>query len=59
MVSHEHMAHVLAGVSTTHRTQLTHDEVGGIMAELGIPRKDLIEYREFVKALSSGFVNFK
>jgi len=51
--------HVLAGIQTTHHTELGRDEVSDIMAELHIPRGEPIGVRDFVKALSSGFVQFQ
>lgn len=52
------MMHCLAGIKTTHNTQLDEREVMDIMAELHIGRGEPIVVRDFVKALSSGFVQF-
>ena len=45
-------------VETTNNTHLSDDEVDDIFDELGIRRKDPIRYREFMKKISSGFINF-
>jgi len=52
------MMHVLTGIHTTHNTKLSPEEVTDIMAELRIPRGEAISVRDFVKAMSSGFVQF-
>ena len=57
--SFKEVQHVLAGIATTQGTQLSEDEVKDIMAELRIPRGERIVVRDFVKAMSSGFVQFE
>lgn len=57
--SFNEVQHVLAGIATTQSTQLSQDEVKDIMAELRIPRGERIVVRDFVKAMSSGFVQFE
>lgn len=52
------MMHVLTGIHTTRNTKLSPEEVTDIMAELRIPRGEAISVRDFVKAMSSGFVQF-
>jgi Ca2+-binding EF-hand superfamily protein len=45
-------------VETTNKTNLSDEEVDEIFEELGIRRKDPINYRDFMNKISSGFVNF-
>lgn len=55
-VSAYHMMHVLSGIKTSHHTELTSEEVEELFSELHIDYADPIDYKEFVKALTSGFV---
>lgn len=51
-----HLHHVLAGIRTTHHTELTTEEVDELLEELKIEYTDPVDYVEFVRALTSGFV---
>ena len=57
IVSDAYLRHIME-VQTTNKTHLSDEEVDEIFGELGIKRKDPINYREFMKKISSGFVNF-
>eukprot|EP00938_MAST-03A_sp_MAST-3A-sp1_P000492 g492.t1 len=57
VVSDVSLRHIME-VQTTNKTNLTDDEVDEIFEELGIRRKDPINYRDFMNKISSGFVNF-
>lgn len=57
IVSDSYLRHIME-VKTTQKTHLSDDEVDEIFGELGIMRRDPINYREFMKKMSSGFVNF-
>lgn len=54
-----HLRHVME-VETTNKTNLSDDEVDEIFKELGlgINRKQTLDYRQFLKNISSGFINF-
>jgi Ca2+-binding EF-hand superfamily protein len=53
------LRHVLAEAATTHDTQLSQGEVSEILEQLHLGDYDAIDYVEFVKALSSGFVQLR
>lgn len=53
-----HMHHVLSGIKTSHHTELDPEEVEEVLEEFGIDYADPIDYKAFVRALSSGFVQF-
>lgn len=57
-ISDVSMRHIME-VETMNKTNMSDDEVDEIFDELGIKRKDPIRYREFMKKISSGFINFQ
>eukprot|EP00940_MAST-03C_sp_MAST-3C-sp2_P002325 g2325.t1 len=56
-ISDVSMRHIM-GVETMNKTSLSDENIDEMFDELGIKRKDPIRYREFMKQISSGFMNF-
>ena len=47
------------GLKPALASSLTPDEIDEIFGELGIKRRDVIDYRQFMEDISSGFVKFE
>mgnify|MGYP000639523712 CR=1 FL=1 len=56
-VSETSLRHIM-GLKPTVANALTPDEIDEIFRELGIKRRDIIDYRHFMKDISSGFIKF-
>lgn len=51
------LRHIM-GLKPALAASLTPDEIDEIFSELGIKRRDVIDYRQFMEDISSGFVGF-
>ena len=56
-VTETSLRHIM-GLKPALASSLTPDEIDEIFAELGIKRRDVIDYRQFMEDISSGFVGF-
>jgi Ca2+-binding EF-hand superfamily protein len=56
-VTETSLRHIM-GLKPALAASLTPDEIDEIFSELGIKRRDVIDYRQFMEDISSGFVGF-
>ena len=52
------LRHIM-GLKPALAASLTPDEIDEIFSELGIRRRDVVDYREFMQEISGGFVGFQ
>jgi len=56
-VTETSLRHIM-GLKPDLAASLTPDEIDEIFSELGIKRRDIIDYRQFMQDISSGFIGF-